>query len=119
IEVLESWGFKYKTIGFNWIKKYKSGSFCVNFSPWTLKSWELCLIGIKGTMGKYKKINNIKGLLMEDRTTHSKKPDEARRRIDKLFGEIPKIELFARQRADGWDCYGDQLDSTIQKKIKL
>jgi len=35
IEVLESWGFKYKTIGFNWIKKYSSGEFCVNFAPWT------------------------------------------------------------------------------------
>jgi len=109
IEVLESWGFKYKTIGFNWIKKYKTGSFCVNFAPWTLKSWEICLIGIRGTMGKYKISNSVKGLLIELRTTHSKKPDETRKRIEKLFGDLPKIELFARQTADGWDSWGDEI----------
>lgn len=109
IEVLESWGFKYKTIGFNWIKKYPSGENCVNFAPWTLKSWEICLIGIKGTMGKYKKVNNIRGLLEEVRTKHSKKPNEARIRIAELFGDIPKIELFARQAVEGWDCWGNEV----------
>ena len=109
IEVLESWGFKYKTIGFNWIKKYPSGKNCVNFAPWTLKSWEICLIGIKGTMGKYKKVNNIRGLLEEVRIKHSKKPNEARIRIAELFGDIPKIELFAREIVDGWDCWGNEV----------
>ena len=117
IEVLESWGFKYKTIGFNWIKKYASGETCVNFAPWTLKSWEICLIGIKGTMGKYKKVNNIRGLLEEERTMHSKKPDEARRRIEELFGDLPRIELFARQKTSGWDVWGNEVECDITIKI--
>jgi len=113
IEVLESWGFKYKTIGFNWIKKYKSGSFCVNFAPWTLKSWEVCLIGTKGTMGKYKVVNNIQGLVIEERTKHSKKPIEVKKRIEQLFGNIPKIELFAREKSYGWDVWGNEVESDI------
>jgi len=117
IEVLESWGFKYKTIGFNWIKKYASGSFCVNFAPWTLKSWEICLIGIKGTMGKYKQVNNIQGLIIAERTKHSKKPNEVRSRIDKLFGDIPKIELFAREKVEGWDAWGNEVPKEEQKII--
>jgi site-specific DNA-methyltransferase (adenine-specific) len=114
IDVLESWGFKYKTIGFNWIKLYPSGSFCVNFAPWTLKSWEICLIGIKGIMGKHKKVNNIRGLLLEERTKHSKKPNEARIRIDKLFGDLPRIELFAREKHEGWDVWGNEVKCDIE-----
>ena len=110
IEVIESWGFKYKTIAFNWIKYYESGQECVNFAPWTLKSWEICLLGTKGTMGKYKKANNIRGLLKEIRTEHSKKPDKARKRIEQLFGDIPRIELFARQKTQGWDYWGNEVE---------
>lgn len=114
IEVLESWGFTYKTIGFNWIKKTSKGNNCVNFAPWTLKSWEICLIGIRGAMGKYKKVNNILGLVEEERMYHSKKPDEVRRRIEQLFGDLPRIELFARQKTDGWDSWGNEIESDIK-----
>ena len=109
IEVMEAWGFKYKTIAFIWIKKYKSGSLVYNFAPYTLKSCEICLLGTKGTMGKYKKVNNIKQLVEAVRTTHSKKPDEVRKRIDLLYGDIPKIELFAREKAIGWDSWGNEV----------
>lgn len=113
IEVLESWGFKYKTVAFNWIKHYESGEVCVNFAPWTLKSWEICLLGVKGAMGKYKKTNNVRGLINATRTKHSKKPDEARAKIVQLFGDIPRIELFARQKTVGWDVWGDEIKSSI------
>ena len=111
IEVMESWGFKYKTIAFIWVKKYKSGSLVYNFAPYTLKSCEICILGIKGVMGKYKKKNNIKQLVEAVRTVHSKKPDEVRNRIFELFGDIPRIELFARERVNGWDAWGNELDA--------
>ena len=41
---------------------------------------------------------------------HSKKPDIVRDKIVQLFGDIPRIELFARQRVDGWDCLGNEID---------
>jgi len=110
IEVIESWGFKYKTIAFVWLKKYESGSYVYNFAPWTLKSHEICLFGTKGQMGKYKTANNIKGLVEAVRTKHSKKPSEIRDRINKLFTDASKIELFARQRVDGWDSWGNETD---------
>ena len=109
IEVLKSWGFEYKTIGFNWIKYYESGELCVNFAPYTLKSWEICLVGIKGKIGKIKVCNNVRGLLTNARTKHSKKPNEARNRIVQLIGDKPRIELFARQYTDGWDCWGNEV----------
>ena len=109
IELLEDWGFKYKTIAFNWIKHYESGAVCVNFAPYTLKSWEVCLLGVKGKVSNIKICNSVQGLLTDVRTKHSKKPHETRVRIEQLCGDRPKIELFARQHVDGWDCWGDEV----------
>ena len=114
IEVLENWGFKYKTIAFNWIKKTNKGNIFVNFAPWTLKSSEICLLGVKGAMGKYKKSNNVRQLIQAERTKHSKKPNEARKRIENLFGDIPKIELFAREKKEGWESWGNEIESDIK-----
>ena len=110
IEVMEAWGFKYKTIAFVWLKKYANGSICVNFAPHTLKSTEICLLGIKGSMKEFKKSNNVRQLIEAERTEHSKKPNETRDRIIQLYGnECPKIELFARQKNNNWDVFGNEL----------
>ena len=109
LKVIDSWGFKYKTIGFTWVKQYKSGSYCYNFSPYLLKSTEICLIGIKGKLKNIKKSNNVKGLVFAERTEHSKKPDCVRDRIVELCGDLPRIELFARQKKEGWDVWGNEV----------
>ena len=108
IDVIESWSLHFKTIGFTWVKQYASGSYCYNFSPYTLKSTEVCLIGIKGKLKNIKKTNNVKGLVFAERTKHSKKPNEVRDRIVNLCGDLPRIELFARNTTPGWDVWGDQ-----------
>lgn len=107
--ILEHWGFTYKTIAFNWIKTTKHDKKYYNFSPWTLKSWELVILGTKGKMGQYKQINNIKGLIEAERLQHSQKPEEVRTRINELFGNVKKIELFARRVSPGWDAWGNEL----------
>ncbi len=109
LEIFKAWGFSYKTIAFNWIKTTSKGNYCKNVAPWTMKSSEICLLGIKGTMTKYKQSNNIESLVIAERTKHSKKPQEVRNRIELLFGELPRIELFARQKVDGWDCWGNEV----------
>ena len=110
IEVLESWGFKYKTVAFNWKKKTNKGNTFVNFAPWTLKSSEICLLGIKGTMGKLKTDNTVRQLIEAERTKHSKKPKEARERIEQLFADVNRIELFARENHVGWDAWGNEVE---------
>ena len=109
LEVLRSWGFAYKTIAFNWVKTTSKGNYCKNVAPWTMKSSEICLLGIKGRMTKYKQANNIESLVISQRTQHSQKPNEVRKRIEDLFGDLPRIELFARQKTDGWDVWGDEI----------
>jgi len=109
LEIYKAWGFKYKTIAFNWVKTTSKGNYCKNVAPWTMKSSEICLLGIKGAMTKYKQANNIESLVIAERTKHSKKPQEVRNRIELLFGDLPRIELFARQTSPGWDVWGNEV----------
>ena len=68
---------------------------------------EQCLLATKG---KPKRISKaVKQLIISKRQEHSKKPDEIRDRIIQLCGDLPKIELFARQRVQGWECWGNEV----------
>ena len=120
IEVMESWGFKYKTVAFVWVKTTNKGNYCKNVAPWTLKSTELCLFGTKGTMTKYKKNNSIESLVFAERFKHSQKPEEVRSRIESLFGDLPKLELFARSGREGWTTVGNAIDGMdINESLEL
>tara|TARA_R110000851_G_scaffold132620_1_gene267062 strand:- start:324 stop:887 length:564 start_codon:yes stop_codon:yes gene_type:complete len=114
IDILKAWGFKYKTIAFNWVKTTSKGNYCKNVAPWTMKSSEICLLGTKGAMTKYKQANNIESLVIAERTKHSRKPVEVRRRIEELFGDLPRLEMFARENAEGWDVFGNEVLSSIK-----
>ena len=108
IDTLKSWGFKYKTLAFCWSKHTKYNKKVSNLGRWTMGNVELCLLGVKG---KPKRIcKNIKQLVEAERVKHSKKPDIVRDRIVELMGNIPRIELFARQKTEGWDCLGNEID---------
>jgi len=114
LELMNCWGFRYCTVAFYWVKKYHTGSTCFNVGCWTMKSVEQVLLGLKGTPMKLKKTRNIKQLVEAERTIHSKKPDEVRNRIVQLCGDIPRIELFAREKIDGWDAWGNEVESDIE-----
>ena len=79
---------------------------------WTLGNIELCLFGT--TKDFPKRQNPVKQLLVAPRGNHSKKPDEARDRIVTMMGDLPRIELFARQKTEGWDCWGNEVESDIE-----
>lgn len=111
ISVIESWGFRYITVAFVWAKKTKNGKQIATLGSWTMKNCELCLLGIKGKMLQFKKSNCVYQLVEAERFSHSEKPDEIRKRIKILFGELPSIELFAREKTEGWDVWGDQADN--------
>jgi N6-adenosine-specific RNA methylase IME4 len=112
IELIEKWGFKYKTIGFTWVKKNKkSPSWFWGLGYWTRANAELCLIATKG---KPKRISaSVHQVVDTAVEKHSKKPEEVRKRIVDLMGDIPRIELFAREKTEGWDVWGNEVESDI------
>lgn len=106
--LLSSWGFEYKTAAFIWIKKNKkSDSLFWGMGGWTRANAELCLLA---TRGHPKRINaSVHSVIVSAIEQHSKKPNEVRNRIIKLCGDLPRIELFARQRVEGWDAWGNEI----------
>ena len=109
IETIESWGFKYVTVAFVWEKKTKTGKTVANLGAWTMKNYEICLLGTRGAMLRRRKVNNIYQKVEALRTKHSKKPSKVRDNIEKLFGKQTRIELFAREKANGWDVWGNEI----------
>lgn len=113
---MRAWGFYYKTNAFTWIKlNKKSHTHFFGMGQWTRRNTEICLLGARGNP---KAINHsISELIESPIREHSKKPDIVRDKIVELCGDIPRIELFARERTEGWDFWGDEVSDTIQKNI--
>ncbi len=112
LETIKRWGFKYSTNAFTWVKRNKKAdSWFWGCGNYTRANAEICLLGMKGTLTRQAK--NVHQIIDCPVGQHSSKPDEARDRIVKLFGDLPRIELFARQKVEGWDCWGNEVESDI------
>lgn len=112
LSALESWGFTYKTVAFVWIKQNrKSDGLFWGLGHWTRANAELCILA---TRGNPKRVSaGVHQVIMSHVEEHSKKPQEARDRILRLMGDIPRIELFARQKTPGWDVWGNEVECDI------
>lgn len=100
IELGNAWGFEYKTVAFVWNKMVH------NPGQYTMSYCELCLVFKRGRIPRPRGARNIKQLVEEKRTKHSKKPKVILENIDKMFPSQSKIELFAREKPEGWDVWG-------------
>lgn len=115
--VMKAWGFTYKTACFVWIKKNKkSNSNFWGMGAYTRANAEVCLLGIsKNAKAKEMvKSHAVHQVIETPIERHSKKPDIVRELIQKLFGDVNKIELFAREKKEGWDSWGNEIESDIQ-----
>ena len=107
-EVINAWGFKYKTVGFTWTKtNKKSMGFFTGLGYWTRSNPEMCLLATKGKPKRISK--SVPQLVVEQRREHSRKPDIMYNHIENLL-DGPYIELFARTKRPGWDSWGNEID---------
>jgi N6-adenosine-specific RNA methylase IME4 len=107
-EVIDAWGFRYITCAFTWVKQNPKGEGIYSgLGHWTNGNAELCLFAKKGAPKRQAK--NVKQIVLSPRGRHSVKPLEVRDRIVSLIGDLPRIELFARQTAQGWDSWGNEV----------
>jgi len=113
--VIEAWGFKYKTCGFCWTKAHArqlelfqdDHEAWMGLGYWTRSNSEVCLLA---TRGQPKRINaDVRQAIIAPAREHSRKPDCVHQRIERLVAG-PYVELFARQKRPGWDCWGNQTD---------
>lgn len=108
-QVLNAWGFIYKTVAFVWVKQNKkSDSLFWGMGFWTRANAEICIIATKGKPKR--KSASVHQIIMSHIEEHSKKPSLVRDKIIELMGDLPRIELFARQYTEGWDCWGNEVE---------
>lgn len=110
-EVMKAWGFVYHSLGFDWMKIGKNGNPIINPGYYSRQNNELCLIGVPVSRCRRMVpiVHDIRAAVVEERREHSRKPEIVRSEITRMFGAgATKIELFARERADGWDCWGEE-----------
>jgi N6-adenosine-specific RNA methylase IME4 len=120
------WGFEYKTCGFVWVKYHEgSGKRCVGGGFWTRANTEFCLLFVRGKNHPTRIDKAIRQLIETDdeekvllapRGRHSAKPAEARDRLVQLFGDVDRVELFAREKHEGWACWGNEIDSDLEMR---
>ena len=112
LAVLESWGFTYKTAAFVWVKRNKKAdSLFWGLGYWTRANAEVCLLATRGNPSRVSA--GVHQVILSHIEEHSRKPQEARERIVRLMGDVPRIELFARTRPEGWDVWGNEVNSDI------
>ena len=109
-KVIRAWGFEFKTVAFYWTKKCKySNNLKIGMGHYTRPSCEPLLLAMNGTLKVLD--HSIRQVVVTTIEQHSKKPAIFRDLIIRLFGDLPKIELFAREEAEGWSSWGDELHS--------
>ena len=114
--VMEAWGFTFKTVAFVWVKQNrKSDPLFWGMGYWTRANAELCLLATRGHPKRAAK--DVHQVIISHVEKHSRKPDEVRKRIERLMGDQPRIELFAREKSPGWDVWGNEVDSDIELSV--
>lgn len=123
-QLMMSWGFKYNSLAFVWnkISKYKDGVVRTTLTPYTRRSCEYCFLGVKGRTRALVVDHYVLQYLpwASQSKKHSVKPHETRDRIVRLCGDIPRIELFACEKYEGWDSIGYDIDGkNIIESLRL
>lgn len=113
-KVMEAWGFKYKTVLFTWVKTNpKSKTIVCGAGSYTRSACEYVLLGMRGHIKRIS-TNPISQILMDARMGHSKKPSIVRDHLVSLFGDLPRLEMFAREKTEGWDVFGNEVEGSIE-----
>ena len=118
LRLIRAWGFTYKTVAFVWLKKNrKADSWFYGLGFWTRSNAEVCLLATRGLPRR--QAANVHQFIVSPIEEHSKKPDETREKILTLMGDVPRVELFARQSPPGWDVWGNEVESSPELRDTL
>lgn len=127
LEVIDAWGFEYKTLAWTWLKTTNDGKkLRFGIGNYTRSNSEPCLLAFKRPFSE--RLNrplkhgeripvadhSVPSWIMSPRRKHSQKPDQQYDYINRLYPDLPKVELFARQIWPGWDAWGLDLKDGVQ-----
>jgi N6-adenosine-specific RNA methylase IME4/ParB-like chromosome segregation protein Spo0J len=106
IAVIDQWGFRPCTFAFDWVKTTADGGLHTGMGYYTRSNSEICLLAIKGSPMRL--ATEVHEIVMAPVGEHSAKPEEVRRRIERLFPG-PYLELYGRKQVPGWTVWGNEI----------
>ncbi len=114
IELMASWNFHYRGVAFVWVKTRADGGIISGqgVPPTTVKpTTEFVLVGTTCKNGRPVPVADagVGQVVLAPRGAHSQKPIEVHRRIERVHGDVSRLELFARRHEPGWTCTGLEL----------
>lgn len=120
IDCIRAWGLHYRGVSFVWVKTRKDGQpiGAQGVRPSIVKpTVEYVLAASPVEKGRPLPLadEGVPNVVLAPRGAHSEKPSEIPERIERLYPELSKIELFARHRRPGWTSWGDQVDAGPQE----
>ena len=116
LRLIQAWGFTYKSVAFVWLKQNrKSPGWFYGLGFWTRGNAEVCLLATRGHPKR--QAANVHQFIISPVEEHSKKPDITREKIIELAGDLPRAELFARQKIPGWDAWDNEVDSDFSLSV--
>ena len=118
VDLLRAWGFYYRGIAYVWVKTTNAGQVIHGQGvrpSFTKPTTELVLVGSTHKTGRTLPLQTeAQGqVVFAPRGAHSEKPLEVRERIEELFGDVPRLEMFARTCAPGWDVWGNEAGTLL------
>jgi len=117
LDVVRAWKFTYKTVAYTWVKTNENGRLWFGMGHYTRSNAEICLLAIRGN-GIPRISANIPNTQLHKKMEHSRKPGKFRNDIVRLYGDVPRVELFSREKINGWDVWGNEIPSSEQQFIE-
>ena len=143
IALADAWGFEVRTMkAFTWVKLNKNAperfdrllenggvldfhdlldfmnaEVKINGGNYTRANSEDCLIAVRGR-GLERQSMSVRQIVFSCMGEHSEKPKEVHRRIEELYGDVPRLEMFARSSMPGWDCWGNEAPNKAIEFVK-
>lgn len=115
LDLVNAWGFKLRNMnGFVWNKKTVKGNPFYGMGFYTRAGSEMALFATRGKPSAIVKDHSVRQVIDAVNRKHSEKPDEFRQAIVKMCGDVPRVELFARQTFDGWDSWGNEVKTELE-----
>ena len=112
LQVINTWGFTYKTIAWVWVKSKQSGmGFFWGMGGYTRSNSEPCLLAFTKELSVAS--HSIQSLIYSPVRKHSQKPDDQYRKIEALYPDRNYLELFARRKRQGWSSWGNEVQSDV------
>lgn len=124
LDLMKAWGFEYKTLAFLWVKANKKATDSPfwGMGRWTRANAEFVIMGTRGSPHRQSK--GVHQLIVEPEIItdpvmqHSRKPACIRDKIVELMGDVPRLEMFAREATPGWQVFGNEAPGSIQLPVK-